>query len=248
MVNVRAWQVAASSRQQGLSCCIFQGMLTVTAVVAHVAGAWQSMESARGPFWSWCPWSPSRTRAQLKGAHFVLREPAQDLPVKYDLTLQLGTQHLHAALPLGSRAQGIHTGVGSFSGCSSALRFMCLPCRRLHGSPLLSSPEHQLFEDWQKARAGLAKGHAPRLAPAGTGGSYFISGEDGMPVALFKPNDEVGWCNAALPCLLHWVTASALVFGDSSVFVARRDSSGNPVFCALLPHICGRQHDLLRHT
>eukprot|EP00891_Asterochloris_glomerata_P006752 jgi/Astpho2/6752/Aster-06767 len=61
---------------------------------------------------------------------------------------------------------------------------------RLHGSPLLSSPEHQLFEDWQKARAGLAKGHAPRLAPAGTGGSYFISGEDGMPVALFKPNDE----------------------------------------------------------
>ena len=91
---------------------------------------------------------------------------------------------------------------------------MCLPCCRLHGSPLLSSPEHQLFEDWQKARAGLAKGHPPRLAPAGTGGSYFISGEDGMPVALFKPNDEVGRCKGALPCLLHRVTASPLVLED----------------------------------
>ena len=37
-------------------------------------------------------------------------------------------------------------------------------------SPMLSSPEHELFEGWQKARAGLAKGFAPRLATAGTGG------------------------------------------------------------------------------
>lgn len=37
-------------------------------------------------------------------------------------------------------------------------------------SPKLSSPEHELFEGWQKARAGLAKGIAPKLAAAGTGG------------------------------------------------------------------------------
>ena len=149
------------------------------------------MESARGPFWSWCPWSRSQTRAQLKGAHSIMQQPAQDLPaLRHDMTQPLITPHLHAALPLGSRAQVAHA---EASGCRSALRPVCLPCCRLHGSPLLSSPEHQLFEDWQKARAGLAKGHAPRLAPAGTGGSYFISGEDGLPVALFKPNDEVSW-------------------------------------------------------
>lgn len=37
-------------------------------------------------------------------------------------------------------------------------------------SPKLSSPEHELFANWQKARAGLAKGFAPKLATAGTGG------------------------------------------------------------------------------
>ena len=39
-------------------------------------------------------------------------------------------------------------------------------------SPMLSSPDHELFEGWQKARAGLAKGFAPRLATAGTGGKH----------------------------------------------------------------------------
>ena len=42
-------------------------------------------------------------------------------------------------------------------------------------SPMLSSPEHELFEGWQKARAGLAKGFAPRLATAGTGGEIMIA-------------------------------------------------------------------------
>lgn len=57
-------------------------------------------------------------------------------------------------------------------------------------SPMLSSPEHELFEGWQKARAGLAKGFAPKLATAGTGGSYFICDEEGANVAVFKPEDE----------------------------------------------------------
>lgn len=57
-------------------------------------------------------------------------------------------------------------------------------------SPMLSSPEHELFEGWQKARAGLAKGFAPRLATAGTGGSYFICDDEGTNVAVFKPEDE----------------------------------------------------------
>ena len=42
-------------------------------------------------------------------------------------------------------------------------------------SPKLSSPEHELFEGWQKARAGLAKGFAPKLATAGTGGDHLPS-------------------------------------------------------------------------
>lgn len=51
-------------------------------------------------------------------------------------------------------------------------------------SPMLSSPEHELFEGWQKARAGLAKGFAPRLATAGTGGSsaaHFLTYHASVP-------------------------------------------------------------------
>lgn len=58
------------------------------------------------------------------------------------------------------------------------------------GSPLLSSPLHQLHYDWLKAQAGLAGGQTPKLAKAGTGGSYFLQGLDGDSVAVFKPEDE----------------------------------------------------------
>lgn len=58
------------------------------------------------------------------------------------------------------------------------------------GSPTLSSPDHELFEDWQAARAGLAAGSQPRLAAQGTGGSYFLSNASGRNVAVFKPQDE----------------------------------------------------------
>jgi hypothetical protein len=58
------------------------------------------------------------------------------------------------------------------------------------GSPLLSSPAHMLHEHWQRARAGLAGGLSPQLAPAGTGGSYFLHDVDGEKVAVFKPEDE----------------------------------------------------------
>eukprot|EP00884_Botryococcus_braunii_P006075 jgi/Botrbrau1/15469/Bobra.43_2s0091.1 len=57
-------------------------------------------------------------------------------------------------------------------------------------SPPLSSPDHALFPKWQKARAGLACGRVPQLAPAGSGGSYFMTDEDGNNVAVFKPADE----------------------------------------------------------
>lgn len=46
------------------------------------------------------------------------------------------------------------------------------------------------FDGFQAARAGLKNGHAPKLASSGTGGSYFIAGADGKPVAVFKPLDE----------------------------------------------------------
>lgn len=58
------------------------------------------------------------------------------------------------------------------------------------GSPRLSSPKHQLFEHWQQAKDALAQGVAPRLAPAGTGGSYFIYSNNETKVAVFKPEDE----------------------------------------------------------
>lgn len=60
----------------------------------------------------------------------------------------------------------------------------------LEGSPLLSSPAHGLYDNWQKARAGLAEGHFPKLAKAGSGGSYFLSDVHGESVAVFKPEDE----------------------------------------------------------
>ncbi len=46
------------------------------------------------------------------------------------------------------------------------------------------------FDGFQAAREGLKNGHAPKLASAGTGGSYFIAGANGQPVAVFKPLDE----------------------------------------------------------
>jgi hypothetical protein len=58
------------------------------------------------------------------------------------------------------------------------------------GSPVLSSPNHELYEGWLKARAGLLAGQTPKLAPAGTGGSYFIADAEGKNVAVFKPEDE----------------------------------------------------------
>lgn len=215
MVNVIAWRAAASSRQQGLSCCIFQGMLTVTAVVAHVAGAWQSMESARGPFWSWCPWSPSRTRAQLKGAHFILREPAQDLPVKYDLTLQLGTQHLHAALPLGSRAQDIHTGVGSFSGCSSALRcaFPAAGCMALPCCPALSTSSSRTGRRREQAwQRGMPPGwHLQALeAPTSSAGRMVCLSRCSSPMMRWAgamPHSPA-CCIGSLP--QHWCLGTHL--------------------------------------
>jgi hypothetical protein len=59
-----------------------------------------------------------------------------------------------------------------------------------NGSPRLASPLHELHDDWQRARAGLEEGHAPRLAAAGTGGCYFLLDAAGAPVAVFKPQDE----------------------------------------------------------
>lgn len=46
------------------------------------------------------------------------------------------------------------------------------------------------YEGWLKARAGLAAGVLPKLATAGTGGSYFIQDKSGESVAVFKPEDE----------------------------------------------------------
>ena len=58
------------------------------------------------------------------------------------------------------------------------------------GSPKLSNPNHKLFQHWKAAKDALAKGVAPKLAPVGTGGSYFIFANDGTKVAVFKPEDE----------------------------------------------------------
>ncbi|KAF8073104.1 PI4KG4 [Scenedesmus sp. PABB004] len=58
------------------------------------------------------------------------------------------------------------------------------------GSPSLASPAHQLHAHWKAAQAGLAEGREPVLAPAGTGGSYFLSDAAGRRAAIFKPCDE----------------------------------------------------------
>ncbi len=55
------------------------------------------------------------------------------------------------------------------------------------GSPLLTSPSHGLHAHWQRARQGLAAGTKPKLAAAGTGGSYFLQDTEGNSVAVFKP-------------------------------------------------------------
>lgn len=49
---------------------------------------------------------------------------------------------------------------------------------------------HVQYEGWLRARAGLAAGQTPKLAAAGTGGSYFIADSEGNNVAVFKPEDE----------------------------------------------------------
>jgi len=56
-------------------------------------------------------------------------------------------------------------------------------------SPLASTPI-PLCQSIEQARAGLMQGRAPALAPAGTGGTYFLCNTDGSKVAVFKPVDE----------------------------------------------------------
>ena len=53
------------------------------------------------------------------------------------------------------------------------------------GSPMLSSPAHSLFMQWQRANSGLKAGNWPSLASAGSGGSYFMydSQQQVRPVA-----------------------------------------------------------------
>lgn len=58
------------------------------------------------------------------------------------------------------------------------------------GSPPLTSPAHKLHAKWQQAQAGLQHGQTPKLAAAGTGGSYFLQDVNGSNVAVFKPQDE----------------------------------------------------------
>jgi len=57
-------------------------------------------------------------------------------------------------------------------------------------SPLLSTPPLGLSHSIEQARAGLMFGRAPALAPAGTGGTYFLCDPDGSKCAVFKPMDE----------------------------------------------------------
>jgi hypothetical protein len=59
----------------------------------------------------------------------------------------------------------------------------------LSESPLASTPV-PLCQSIEQARAGLMQGRAPALAPAGTGGTYFLCNTDGSKVAVFKPVDE----------------------------------------------------------
>lgn len=56
-------------------------------------------------------------------------------------------------------------------------------------SPLACTPI-PLCQSIEQARAGLMQGRAPALAPAGTGGTYFLCSTDGSKVAVFKPVDE----------------------------------------------------------
>jgi len=66
-----------------------------------------------------------------------------------------------------------------------------LPSSTLPGSPPLSSSAHALYREWKEAKSALEEGMVPRLAAAGSGGSYFMAGRDGVsPVAVFKPEDE----------------------------------------------------------
>ena len=69
------------------------------------------------------------------------------------------------------------------------------------------------FDGFQAARAGLKSGHAPKLASAGTGGSYFIAGAEGKPVAVFKPLDEE-------PCAVNNPKVRPLDSGFSAVLSA----------------------------
>ena len=57
-------------------------------------------------------------------------------------------------------------------------------------SPSLASPLHSLHANFLAARAGLASGRPPELAPAGSGGSYFLRDAQGSITAVFKPADE----------------------------------------------------------
>jgi hypothetical protein len=94
-------------------------------------------------------------------------------------------------LPSGQPLANYGVGKGSVLELVPHEPVMCADSDQLpDGSPSLASPAHQLHDNWQRARAGLAEGCTPRLAKAGTGGSYFLQDVEGNSVAVFKPEDE----------------------------------------------------------
>lgn len=68
-------------------------------------------------------------------------------------------------------------------------------CTRKKAGPSTSLP-HCLRTVLASTQAGLDAGHAPELTISGTGGTYVMNTEKGIPVAVFKPEDEE-------PCTLN---------------------------------------------
>ena len=96
-------------------------------------------------------------------------------------------RQLEAAAPLASHGlrPGARLELVPISGPATP------PSGSSSGSPPLSSSSHALYREWSEAKSALEEGQVPRLATAGSGGSYFMAGKDGVsPVAVFKPEDE----------------------------------------------------------
>ena len=166
-------------------------------VCSTLGGSARALAAAAAAAAGESPAALSRHRLLLDGCELPPDEPLASAGVKPGAVLELVPADAAATAAAGSAAATVSEWARSAARpVPSPTTAPDLPPASAPGrlpagtSPSLASPLHSLHANFLAARAGLASGRPPELAPAGSGGSYFLRDAQGFITAVFKPADE----------------------------------------------------------